>query len=457
MKQIERREFLKTTGLLALGRMSLSVAAAKGLAADTAESTHVTLRKHLTTVEDQLNNGIIPFWFQRALDTQYGGFMTNFDEQGKALPVPEKYVNTQCRLIWWFSTLRRRFPQLPKTTDMASQGVDFLIKNFWDEKYGGFYWKVKRDGSELDPAKIVYGESFCIYALSEYYLATGDKRGLEYASRTFDLLQKYAADTLNGGYIENVNRDWSPESGGFAGGDRKGLDTHMHLMESFTTLYAASGDDLHRRKLLQVVELIREKMIDKSTGCGLNQFDLAFHSLAAIPIKRTWNGERLGEKPADPVDTTSYGHNVELEYLMHLALKTAHGEADSDKPIYKRLLDHAAKHGVDWEFGGIFRDGLRATGEAIVLEKEFWQHSESLVAFVDGYELFREPRYLEAFGKIWQFVQDHMIIKGVGEWRTLLDRQGKPIDPNIGNPWKVSYHTGRSMLECRERLIRLLA
>ena len=60
-------------------------------------------------------------------------------------------------------------------------------------------------------------------------------------ARTFDLLQKYCADTHYGGYYENVNRDWSPEEGGFAGGDRKGLDTHMHLMESFTTLYAASG------------------------------------------------------------------------------------------------------------------------------------------------------------------------------------------------------------------------
>ena len=91
-----------------------------------------------------------------------------------------------------------------------------------------------------------------------------------------------------------------------------------------------------------------------------------------------------------------------------------------------------------------------------MLEKEFWQHSEALTAFLDGYELFGEPRYLEAFGKVWQFVQDHMIIKEVGEWRTLLDRYGKPIDPNIGNPWKVSYHTGRSMLESRERLMRLL-
>jgi mannose/cellobiose epimerase-like protein (N-acyl-D-glucosamine 2-epimerase family) len=49
-----------------------------------------------------------------------------------------------------------------------------------------------------------------------------------------------------------------------------------------------------------------------------------------------------------------------------------------------------------------------------------------------------------------------MIIKEVGEWRTLLDRYGKAIDAKIGNPWKVAYHTGRSMLECREHLLRLL-
>ena len=420
------------------------------------ESSREILRGHLAAVENHLNIGIIPFWFARALDKQYGGFMTNFGEQGEALPMPEKYLNTQCRLIWWFSTLCRRFPQRTAAGDMASQGVDFLIKHFWDEEYGGFFWKVKRDGSKLESAKIVYGESFAIYALSEYYRATGDDRGLVYGSRTFDLLQKYCTDTQNGGYIENVNHDWSPEADGFSGGDRKGLDTHMHLMESFTTLYAASGDDLHRRKLLQVVDLICEKMIDKSTGCGLNQFNFAFHSLPAIAIKRTWNGERLGEQPPDPVDTTSYGHNVELAYLMHLAMTTSHNDDHSYRTIYRRLLDHAVEHGVDWECGGIFRDGLRATGQPIVLEKEFWQHSEALTAFLDGYEQFREPRYLEAFGKVWGFVQDHLIVKEVGEWRTLLDRYGKPIDPNIGNPWKVSYHTGRAMLESRDLLMRLL-
>jgi hypothetical protein len=38
----------------------------------------------------------------------------------------------------------------------------------------------------------------------------------------------------------------------------------------------------------------------------------------------------------------------------------------------------------------------------------------------------------------------------------LLDRQGPPIDSKIGNPWKVAYHSGRSMLECTQRLSRLI-
>jgi mannobiose 2-epimerase len=41
-------------------------------------------------------------------------------------------------------------------------------------------------------------------------------------------------------------------------------------------------------------------------------------------------------------------------------------------------------HGVDWQYGGIYRDGLR-DGGPVVLEKEFWQQAEALVGFLDGY------------------------------------------------------------------------
>jgi mannobiose 2-epimerase len=405
----------------------------------------------LSGVKNNLENGIIPFWLERAADREFGGFLTNFDGTGAARETPEKYLNSQCRQIWWFSRLHRARPDLPGCAELAAQGVDFLLRFFWDAAHGGWHWKIGRDGSRLDDGKVVYGQSFAIYALAEYALSTGSRIGLDYAARTFELLQLHCADTRYGGYYENLERDWQPAAGGFHAGDRKGLDTHMHLMEAFTVLYQASGEAVHRRKLLELVELIGEKMVDKEHGCGRNQFDRAFNPIPATAIRRTWNAERLGEAPEIPTDTTSYGHNVELVWLMERALHTAGASLEPYLPLMRKALDHAAQWGVDWEQGGIYRDGT-AAGGALVREKEWWQHAESLVGFLAGYAMFEDSRYLDACEAIWHFVEQHFIVAGVGEWRTLLTREGAPIDGDIGNPWKVAYHTGRSMLECSERL-----
>jgi mannobiose 2-epimerase len=405
-------------------------------------------------VHEHLYTELIPFWDKNAVDKQYGGFLTNFDAKGIPIDMPEKYLNTQCRMIWWFSQLNRIVPSEVYKNN-ASQGVDFLINYLWDDINGGWRWKVKQDGSPLDDGKIVYGQGFAIYALSDYYISTGDKRGLEYAEKTFDLLQKYCADTHYGGYYENMEADWTPAPGGFSAGDRKGLDTHLHLMEAFTSLYQASGKEIHKRKLVEIIKLISEKMVDHEAGSGLNQFDLAWTTLPAINIKRTWNAEREGEKPADPTETTSYGHNTELVWLMVRALNVAGESLEPYKPLFRKLLDNAVKYGVDFENGGIYRDGLRRGG-ALVLEKEWWQHTEALVGFLEGYELFRDLRYYEAFRTIWKFVDSKMINHEVGEWRRLLDKEGKVIDGNIGNEWKVAYHSGRSMVECEKRLKKLI-
>jgi mannobiose 2-epimerase len=291
--------------------------------------------------------------------------------------------------------------------------------------------------------------------MAEYTLGTRDSRGLEYAARSFDLLQKYCADTRWGGYYENLERDWTPSAPGFHAGDRKSLDTHMHLMEAFTMLFAASGEEIHRRKLLEIIDLIANRMLDAQNRCGLNQFDLSFQPIPAIAIRRTFNAERVGEAPAKPIETTSFGHNVELVWLMNLALDTAGCPDNSHRPILQALLDQAVEVGVDWEYGGVYRDGLRG-GKAIVLEKEFWQNSESLVGFLDGYLRFGERRYFEAFRNIWEFVKTHMIQPEAGEWRMLLSREGAPLVTDLANEWKVAYHTGRAMLECENRLAKIL-
>jgi len=219
-------------------------------------------------------------------------------------------------------------------------------------------------------------------------------------------------------------------------------------------VFAASGLEIHRRKLEAQVQLFTRHLINPVTGCGRNQVDLDFNPIPAIALNRTWNAERAGDAPAVPTDTTSYGHNVELSWLTNLAIQAGGFTPEPYKPVMKLLLDHAVQHGVDWEFRGIFRDGI-ADGEALIKEKEFWQNAEVLVGFHDGYETFEDEHYFDAFENVWTFVNTHMINHTVGEFRTLLNREGQPIDANISNPWKVAYHTGRALLECSQLLARL--
>ncbi len=64
-------------------------------------------------MQHHLEQGLIPFWRERAADRALGGYRTNFNEQGQALPQPDKYLNTQCRLLWWFARLNRAYPDQP--------------------------------------------------------------------------------------------------------------------------------------------------------------------------------------------------------------------------------------------------------------------------------------------------------------------------------------------------------
>lgn len=409
----------------------------------------------LTEIRGHMENGIIPFWLKNGLDHQYGGYLTCFDENGTPTGDTDKYIVTQTRMIWGMSAFYSVYPNNKALLQAAKQGVEFFIKHFWDMDYGGWFWKIKRDGTLIDDGKVVYGQSFAIYALSEYTLATGDPIGLEYAGQTFDLLQKYCADTYRGGYYENLERDWTLSEPGFAAGDRKSLDIHMHLMEAFTALAQCSCREIHKRRLAEVVDVILNRMISNESGCGLNQFDLSFNPIPAINIRRTWNAERATGETIPAMDTTSYGHNVELSWLLNRAGEILGKPADHYNEVTRKLVDHSIKYGLDHELGGVFRDGPHE-GPALVRDKEWWQNCEVLVGYLDAYEKLGDEKYADAFFKTWDFDKKYMINHEVGEWRQLLDKNGSVLVGDIGNPWKAIYHTGRSMLECCERLKKML-
>lgn len=402
-----------------------------------------------------LQDGIVPFWLSRSIDTQYGGYLTSLDEKGNPAGDTDKLIVAQARMIWGFSTFGGYYRN-EQILSAAAQGVDFLIKHFWDDIHGGWYWKTAGNGQVIDDGKLTYGQSFAIYALAAYYRHTGDKKSLYYAERTFDLLQTYCADTLYGGYYENLERDWTIAPGGYAAGDRKSLDIHMHLMEAFTPLARCSGKEIHRRKLEEVIQLILQRMISPSSGCGLNQFDRSFDPLTPINIKRTWNAERQAGQILQPqVDSTSYGHNLELAWLFNKSGAVLGDAADRFGTVNRRLIDHALLYGFDYENGGVYRDGPH-DGPALVKDKEFWQNAEALVGLLDGYQQFGDEKYADAFIRQWSFVNTKMVHPELKELLQLVDQNGRVLVADLGNQWKECYHSGRAILECILRIRDLI-
>lgn len=404
-----------------------------------------------------LADKVIPFWLERAVDDVYGGYLTSFDEQGNFDGNGVKYMVTQSRMLWGFSYLVpfARPEDRPQMKAAADQGYEFFKKYFFDPVYGGVYWMLNRDGSVADPAKLVYGEGFAIYALAQYAITYENKEALALAEDVFDLLQKYCADTRFGGYFENVEQDFSLSPAGDFAGDRKSLDIHMHLLEAFTTLYQASGKEIHHRKLKEVLDVIMDHMVDQEQGFGFNQFRTDFTRIPAIAIKRTWNAEReTNEAIEEPADTTSYGHNIELTWLADLALQKLGCPREAYDAAFDRILHHAMAHGIDWEHGGVYRDGV-GCGPALVLDKEWWQNFEAMTGLLNGYRMYGNEKMAEAFLNVWHFVRDYFMNLKIGESRQMLSVTGEPLVANLGNPWKGIYHTGRALAVCLENMEKL--
>jgi mannobiose 2-epimerase len=409
-------------------------------------------KKHLTTE-------LLPFWLNRCKDDKYGGFITHFDKDGKDAGTDEKSLISQTRTVYTMSAAHRAGYGGGKCAEYARHGVDFLIDKMWDKEYGGFFWMMDRKGNMAIDKKILYGFGFAMYSLSEYTLATGDPRGLQYAEKIFDLIQKYAADTMYGGYFEMFERNWDLCGPGSAGGDRKTLDAHMHLMEAFTTLYECSGQSVHRRKLLENIDILIKRILHPRYATGIPQFTPDWKVAPQIKFDIVWGWDRFAEGGQKPhaQDNTSAGHNVEFAWLLaHASDILGGGSFEQYEKVIKKAADHGMKNGIDPEFGGVYVEGPHSGG-VYDMEKEFWQQAEVMIGMLEACLRFGPKKYWPAYVNVHRFVFDKMINHPVGEWWPLTTREGKPIWTHMSHSWKVNYHTVRCMVQCIERLERLLA
>jgi len=411
----------------------------------------------LNDTETYLTGSLLPFWMERSPDPVSGGFLPFFDGQGKPTGETEKTFLSQIRMLYTMSSAHRAGYGEGRCAELANRCARFILDHYWDTEHGGWYWIADREGRPTNRSKVGYGHCFGIYAFSEYFLATGNAEGKKAARATYQTVCEHMVDTQHGGFIELMERDWQPVPGGRFGGDRKSLDVHMHMMEALTTYYEMTGHPTHRRRLLEIIDLLLSAMLRPGSGTGYSQFDYAFRPLPAIIFATTWGRDAKPEGgDVHPIDFTSYGHNVELAWLLLHAGDILGVPRPTYEPILRNMCDHCLRFGLDQEYGGVYCEGPDQAPTTRT-QKQFWQQAEAMIGMLDAYLSFGEERYWKAFRNIYDFVFTHMVnIKAGGEWYERVDREGNVVDSALGHGWKVNYHTVRGIIQVIRRLRKVV-
>ncbi len=407
-----------------------------------------TYRTLADEMEAVLRKDVLGVWFPRTIDRENGGFRSDFARDWAPTRSGGKFSVFQARMTWVAAQVVMRRPDLREQfLPYLTHGLAFLDGVLWDKEAGGFYWGLD-DAGRISPfygdGKQLYGISFCIYGAAAAYQATKDPKALALAERAFRWIEEHAHDAEHGGYCESLRRDGSrmdaekatrlsrqaslaPFPVGF-----KSMNTHIHLLEAVTQLYQVWPDDLVRRRLEELLSIVRDTV---SVEPGV--MSLYFTSdWRAVP------------------DHDSYGHDVEAGYLM-LEAAEALGrprEAKTER-MARMLVDHALDYGWDEKQGGFFREGT-TFGRPEDRQKEWWVQFEGLNALLLMHELHgaETPAYFEAFQRQWRFIKERQIDAQFGGVYPMLGPDGTPSTAGKGGIWKAAYHDGRALLNVSERL-----
>ena len=415
--------------------ISLSVCSKLTAAQDRAELADNAIPR----LEKVLQENIASFWYNKSLDQVNGGYTINFGPKGEPKGPGTKMIVTQARTMWLFARLARAGYEDENYVDAAEHGYRFLKEKMWDAENGGFFWEVDATGNEkLMPRKHLYGQSFALYAISEYFLATERQDVLDFAIRFFDLLEEKSHDKIYGGYIEFFNEDWTPVGAGEtsymgAPADMKLMNTHLHLMEAMTTFYRACRMPLARERLLELINIESNTVVRKDIGACTDKYD------------RDWT-PRLEADYA----RISYGHDIENIWLLMDACDAAGIAKYPFGDLYRTLFEYSLKYGYDHNVGGFYDSGL-FNQPADRLTKVWWVEAEAIVSALYMNRLTADPQYLDIFEQTYDYIEKHLVDFEYGEWHASVTTRGA-VQGDKASTWKAGYHNGRAMIECLEIL-----
>jgi 4-O-beta-D-mannosyl-D-glucose phosphorylase len=387
-------------------------------------------------MKTEVETDILPFWL-RYIDRLGGGFYGLVRNDGSFDASAPKGLVAHSRFLWTYSAAFRRYGKA-EYLDAARAAYLCLTGRLRDAEHGGFWWAVDAKGPERNE-KIIYGQAFALYALSEYFTATGERPALALALETYGLLERVARDREFGGYWEACDQAWAgPIASALSDSDLhcdKSMNTNLHVLEALSALYRATRRPEVRESLSALLDVFVRRVFAGKPNLGL-YFD------------RKWNSM---------TDHVSWGHDIESSWLVMEAAHLVYG-FPSEKgahAIPRHIIDtlQSVREGIlktlEENGGSLPRE---CAGGHIETQRDWWVQAESVVGLVDAWQSTQDRRYLDAAIRVWDFIEDKIIDHEHGEWFWGVSAEGLPnLSMPKGGMWKTPYHNGRACLEILSR------
>ncbi len=379
----------------------------------------------LQEVRENLTSCILPYWLK--LKDPKGGFYGEVSAEGAVFYDAPRGVILNARLIWSFAAA---YAALKDTQYLvaAVHARDWFLDHFCDHKYGGVYWSVTAEGERLDTKKQLYAQGFAIYALSELYKVTGDDEALKNAVNLYKVVESHFADTVNGGYIEALSRDFSPLADmSLSAHDinaDKTMNSHLHVLEAYSNLYQVWPDEGLKARVEALLDIIGQRVMGPDGHLQLY-------------FGRDWTVLPGG---------VSYGHDIETSWL---ALEAAFALHDAD--VVNRVRPWARRVGAAGN-EGLLPDGSmryeKLLGGQYDDSRQWWVEAETVVGNLWLWKYHADAEALERALSAWNYIREHLVDNISGEWWwAILPNGARDLSQPKAGFWKCPYHNTRMCLQ----------
>ena len=344
-----------------------------------------------------MRSNILPFWLKYTIDEEFGSFRGRVSNDLVIDAKADKGLVLNVRILWTFSKAFSIYRE-DQYRRAATRAYDYILRHFWDEKFGGMYWMLNYRGEPSDTKKRVYGQAFTVYALAEYYEATRSQEALRQAIHLYEIIEETCHDAKFGGYFETYERDWKLSGDQRLSevdmDEKKSMNTHLHMMEAYANLSRSSKDDKLGRRLRELIELFLNRIIDPKN----HHFRLFF--------EEDW-------RPKSEV--VSFGHDIEGSWLLCEATEIC-GDLRLTKRVENqalRMVQAVCDEAVDSD-GGIL--SAAEHGKIVDSDKHWWPQSEAVVGFLNAFQLSGNDQFRMAAKRSWDFIDNYIVDHDHGEW-----------------------------------------